>query len=68
MIARGNAQSGIKYTLKPQIAESGADQRFELVGGQDGDGGKDKGQGDGQDKGKGDGQDKGMDKNQDKPR
>ena len=52
-----------QYILKPQIAESGADQKFELVGNQDEDKGQDKGQGDGQDKG----QDKGMDKNQDKP-
>ncbi|UCH43024.1 MAG: DUF4382 domain-containing protein [Dehalococcoidales bacterium] len=76
VVAAGNAQGGAKYILKPQIAESGAEQRFELVGGQDEDSGKgkergdgqDTGQGDGQDKGQGDGQDKGMDINQDKPR
>jgi len=68
VIAAGNAQGGTKYILKPQINESGADQRFELVNGHGEVNNGDKGQGDGQDKGQGDGQDKGMDKNQDKPR
>jgi hypothetical protein len=31
--ATGNAQSGMKYMLKPQAGQSGADQKFELVDG-----------------------------------
>ncbi len=32
VIAAGNPKSGIKYILKPQIGESGSDQRFKEVG------------------------------------
>ena len=31
VIAAGSPQSGIKYILKPQAGESGADQRFEKI-------------------------------------
>jgi len=39
VIAAGSPQSGIKYILKPQVGQSGADQRFEKIDGK----GKDRG-------------------------
>jgi len=33
VVAAGSTQSGIKYILKPQVGQSGADQRFELING-----------------------------------
>jgi len=44
VIATGSTQSGIKYILKPQVGQSGADQRFELINGKGADGrGQDRG-------------------------
>jgi len=44
VIAAGSTQSGIKYILKPQAGQSGADQRFELINGKGADGrGQDRG-------------------------
>jgi hypothetical protein len=44
VIAAGSTQSGIKYILKPQAGQSGADQRFELIEGKGADGrGQDRG-------------------------
>ncbi|MEE8174795.1 MAG: DUF4382 domain-containing protein [Dehalococcoidia bacterium] len=37
VVAAGSPQSGIKYILKPQIGQSGADQRFERIDGKGGD-------------------------------
>ena len=36
VVAAGSPQSGIKYILKPQAGQSGADQRFEKIDGKDG--------------------------------
>ena len=33
VVAAGSPQSGIKYILKPQVGQSGADQRFEKIDG-----------------------------------
>lgn len=33
VVAAGSTQSGIKYILRPQAGQSGADQRFELIDG-----------------------------------
>jgi hypothetical protein len=44
VVAAGSTQSGIKYILKPQVGQSGADQRFELINGKGADGrGQDRG-------------------------
>jgi len=44
VVAAGSTQSGIKYKLKPQVGQSGADQRFELINGKGSDGrGQDRG-------------------------
>lgn len=42
VVATGSPQGDSKYILRPQAGESGANQRFELVGGQDKGKGKDK--------------------------
>jgi hypothetical protein len=33
VVAAGSPQSGIKYILKPQVGQSGADQKFEKIDG-----------------------------------
>lgn len=37
VVAAGSPQAGIKYILKPQVGQSGADQRFEKIDGKGGD-------------------------------